>query len=233
VKIYLLSIDKHRFFFYSDVSESSDDEDEGTDSSGPARPGLRGWLLDRFHRFQTAWQESQSGVARGTKRAWDWLHSWAHPDEVMLARLRRARRIELHHPASRPADEVRALWSGYLNHRWWRHLFWLSGNAVIAPFTVLFAILPGPNVIGYWFAYRAIHHLLIVWGIRRIRGGTIPLKLRAVTSLDRPIELDEGGKAKHVAIEGAAVALDEHVAWSESETGPPASDSNGPRDDRP
>jgi Mitochondrial K+-H+ exchange-related len=245
VKIYLLSIDKHRFFFYSDVSEAPDDEVDGPGSAGPGQSRLRRWLHDRLHRFQSAWQHAESGVLLWSRRAWDWLHSWARPDEAMLVRLWRARGIDLHHPASRTGEEVGALWAEYLAHRWWRHLLYLSANAVVAPFTVLFAILPGPNVIGYWFAYRAIHHLLIVWGIRRVRRKKIRIEMHPMTSLDRPIEVDEVGRAKHVALDGAAAQLDEHVAWSESESpvtagvpgegrppsaakqSPTASDSNG------
>ena len=102
------------------------------------------------------------------RRSWDWLHSWAHPDEAMLARLWSARRIDLHHPRARGRRGPRHL-ADYLNRQWRRHLVWLIVNGVIAPFSVILAILPGPNLIGYWFAYRAIHHSLVVWGIRRVQ----------------------------------------------------------------
>jgi Mitochondrial K+-H+ exchange-related len=227
VKIYLLAIDKRRCFFYADESEASAEEGEGSGSSGPPPAGLKGRLIDRYHKIKSAWDHSESRVARWSHRAWDWLHSWSHPDESMLVRLRSARRIDLHHPASRPGDEVRALWGSYLNHRWWRHLLWMSLNAAIAPFAGLLAILPGPNVIGYWFAYRAIHHTLIVWGIRRVRKARIPIEFHPRASLDRPIEVDEAGTAKHEAIAGEATLLDEHVAWTESES------PNPPEADRP
>jgi hypothetical protein len=99
----------------------------------------------------------------------------------------------------------------------------MSANAIVAPPGLLILwLLPGPNVIGYWFAYRAIHHALIVWGIRRLRRGGVPIELHPLTSLDRPIERDEEGKAKHAALDGEAPGLDEHVAWTESE--PPVVD---------
>ena len=161
MKIYLLLIDHERFFFYSDESESSHDEGDGDGPSAGARPGVRGWLHDRYLRFKSAWQQSDSGALFWMRRSWDWLHSLAHPDEAMLARLRSARRIDLHHPAAQPGATVCAIWHDYLTRQWRRHLLWMSVNAVIAPFTVIFAILPGPNLIGYWFAYRAIHHVLV------------------------------------------------------------------------
>jgi hypothetical protein len=218
VKIYLLSIDNRRFFFYADESEASTDPGDAAGSAGQASSGLWSRLHDRLQKLLSDWEHSESGVVLWTRRVWRWLHSWAHPDESMLVRLRSARRIDLHHPASRQEGEVRDLWAHYLSHRWRRHLAWLSVNSVIAPFTVLFAPLPGPNVIGYWFAYRAIHHGLIVWGIRRLRRDRVPLELHSLTSLDRPIERDEDGKAKHEALNGAAALLDDHIAWSESES---------------
>jgi Mitochondrial K+-H+ exchange-related len=211
-----LLIDQERFFFYSDESESSHDEGEGDDSSSPARPGLRGWIHARYLRFKSAWQHADSGALLWMRRAWDWLHSLTRPDETMLARLRSARRIDLHHPAARPGDEVSATWQGYLTRQWRRHLIWMSINGVIAPFSVIFAILPGPNLIGYWFAYRAIHHLLVVWGIRRVRRNKILTELHPLAALDLPIEYYAEGKATHVALNFAAVRLDEHVVWYRS-----------------
>jgi hypothetical protein len=218
VKIYLLAIDRRRFFFFADASDDSRGAVDDPRCSSSSAPGLLGRLHDRFQKLKAAWEHSDALAARGTRGAWIWLHSWAHPDESMLVRLRSAARIDVYHPASRPDHEVRALWGQYLNHRWWRHLSWLGVNALIAPFTVLFAILPGPNVIGYWFAYRAVHHALIVWGIWRVRAGRSPTELYPLRSLDRPIELDQAGRAKHDALDGAPALLDEHVAWSESES---------------
>ncbi len=231
MKIYLLSIDERRHFFYADESEASPEEGDGPGASAPPPAGLKGRLLDRYHRIKSAWEHSESRVARWTRRTWDWLHSWSHPDESMLVRLRSARRIDLHHPASRTGDEVRALWGDYLTHRWWRHLLWMALNTLIAPFAGLLAILPGPNVIGYWFAYRAIHHTMIVWGIRRVRKARIPVELHPRASLDRPIEVDEAGGAKHDAIDGEATHLDEHVAWTESEARPKAQECQSDEND--
>jgi hypothetical protein len=216
VKIYLLQIDQERYFFYADVSESSDDASEGNDTSSPPGSGLRGWLHDCYSRFKSAWQHADSGAMLWMRRAWDWLHSLTRPDEAMLARLRSARRIDLHHPAARTGDEVRAAWRRYLNYQWRRHLFWMSINGAIAPIAFLLFVLPGPNLIGYWFAYRAIHHLLVVWGIRRVWLDRLATELHPAAALDRPLEPDEGGQACHAALAGAADQLQEHVEWHDA-----------------
>jgi hypothetical protein len=213
VKIYLLLIDDARFFFYSDESEASDDSERGKGSSSLRRSGVRGWFLAKYDRFRSVWQHADSGALHWMRLSWDWLHSWTHPDEAMLARLWSARTVELYHPASRRDDEVRAIWMDYLRQQWRRHLVWLIVNAVIAPISVLFAILPGPNLIGYWFAYRAIHHSLVVWGIRRVRRDKIPTELHPTRALDLPVEIGKDGKHAHAALADRATGLDIHMAW--------------------
>ena len=93
---------------------------------------------------------------------------------------------------------------------------------MIAPISVLFAILPGPNLIGYWFAYRAIHHSLVVWGIRRVRRNKIPTELHPIRALDLPVEMAKDGKHAHAALVGHATGLDAHMAWHGSACAAPA-----------
>jgi hypothetical protein len=217
VKVYLLFVNDKEFFFYSDESET--DESEAEISALPA-VGWRGWLEVRWHRFQKAWHQSETGVAGWARRNWDWLHSFFHPDESFLVRLRATERVDLHHPASRHEDAVAETWRGYLGRKWRRHVAWLSFNAMIAPVTlVLLWPLPGPNLIGYWFAYRAIHHWLIVRGLGAVKKGRTPTRYHAETSLDQPIERDQEGKAIHAAIKGSGVRLDEYVSWTCSTQG--------------
>ncbi len=218
MRIYLLSLDRKRSFFYADESEPPDDGPDGDDS----RAGETGWsgrIREHREQLRSVWEQSETRIVRWSRRAWEWMHSWAHPDETMLRRLRSASWIELHHPAGRDPEEVRGLWTRYLSQRCWRHSLWLTVNLIVAPPAVMTLwVLPGPNVIGYWFAYRAIHHGLIVRGIYRARWGGLPLELRASPALDFPIERDGEGRAAHPAIDGPAPLLSEHVARTEAES---------------
>jgi Mitochondrial K+-H+ exchange-related len=213
LKIYFLLIDHARFFFYSDESEALHDPDDADDASKAPPTGAHGWFRARYKTFKAAWQHADSGALHWMRLSWDWLHTWAHPDEAMLARLWSARMIDLYHPTLRSADEVRSMWADYLKQQGRRHLVWLIVNGLIAPISVLFAILPGPNLIGYWFAYRAIHHSLVVWGIRRVKRNKIPTELHPIAALDLPVERAGDGKMGHTALGGAATGLAEHVTW--------------------
>jgi len=229
VKVYLLLVNDKKFLFYSDESEIDESREE---EPAPAS-GLRGSIQSRWHRFEKSFHEADAGVALWARRSWDWLHSLTHPDETMLARFRTTRRIELHHPASRTEDDVAAIWHDYLDRKWRRHVIFLTFNALVAPPALaLLWPLPGPNLIGYWFAYRAVHHWLIVRGISKVRQGRVPTHYHAGTALDQPVKRDGAGKARHEAIEGDGHRLDDYVNWTdrssaatgqESSAWPPAS----------
>jgi hypothetical protein len=98
--------------------------------------------------------------------------------------LRGAQRIELIHPASLSAAAAGEQWEDYLLSRKRRHTLWLVLNTLVSPVTVLFVPLPGPNVIGYWFVYRAICHLLARLGIRRVLSSEVSTSLVASSVLD-------------------------------------------------
>lgn len=202
----MLLVNHDEFFFYSGDGDAEPPETKEPDPA-PAGSGFLAWFSRRLVNFRRAWNSAEGGLAGWSRRAWDRLHSLCHADEAMLVRLRKARRIDLHHPASRDAATVLEIWRSYLARRWRRHLAYFSFNAAIAPLTLILAVLPGPNLIGYWFTYRAIHHLLILLGIQRVLGGSIPTRLHPLRSLDLPVHRDADGKATHEAIEGDGAGL--------------------------
>ena len=219
MKVYLLLVNHEQFFFYSDESEVDDSA-----QTGEALPstGIRGWLETRWKRFQAAFHEADAGAALRARQAWNWLHSLTHPDEAMLVRFRSSRRIDLYHPASRDSAGVTSIWRNYLSSRFRRHMAFALFNALIAAPTLVFLWpLPGPNIIGYWFAYRMIHHLMIVQGVRRLRRGVTPTSLHAMAALDFPVERGDDGKARHTALAGEARRLDDFVNRPLPTTPPP------------
>ncbi|HMB08885.1 MAG TPA: hypothetical protein VKP69_34800 [Isosphaeraceae bacterium] len=167
MKIYLEQTDDGRRIFRADGLE--DDEDLPL----PGRGGVRGWLVRRLHALKHSFHHPKSGLAQRMRRVWDWLRRRMHPDEPLLIRLRTAHAIEVHHPASLSTQEARSAWSDYLARRLRRYLPWLILNALLAPLTVLLVPLPGPNLIGYWIAYRAVRDLLAILGVRRALSGRV------------------------------------------------------------
>jgi hypothetical protein len=177
VKVFLIPFDEARAFFYS--------EDPATASAPPVhRPGLRGWSEQKLQRLKAAFEHPKGRPLQGLKHAWDWLQRRMHPHERMLAALRSAPIVEVYHPASLSTESARSLWFTYLRRRRLRHIGWLLFDATLAPLSLLLIPLPGPNVVGYWCAYRAVWHLLILLGIRRALKGHVETTFRPVPDLD-------------------------------------------------
>jgi hypothetical protein len=181
VKVYLLRFDDERAIFYSEGPETPS-EDESTQP--PAREGLRGWAERKYQSLQTTISGAESGVGLHMKRAWEWLQRRASPDEALLRSLRNVEKIHLYYPSKLDAAEARAIWTNYLKGRRWHHSVWLVLNALVTPLTVLLAPIPGPNIIGYWFLYRAVCHLLAVLGVRRALGEGIETEFTSSGVLD-------------------------------------------------
>ena len=178
MKVYLLRINE-RCVFYSEGSETV-----AEDETPVPRRGLRGWAERKYQSLQEALHESEAGVGLHMRRAWEWLQRRTSPDESLLRHLRAVEVIKLYHPSSLTKEEAHALWTEYLARRLRHHIFWLAMNAVVSPLTLLLAPIPGPNVIGYWFVYRAVCHLLAVLGVRRAKSQDVVIEFLPLSALD-------------------------------------------------
>jgi hypothetical protein len=106
-------------------------------------------------------------------------------DEPLLRRLAGAKAIEVVHPAKMEAAEARAAWEGYLAARGRRHLVWLLVDLPLSAVTgVALFMIPGPNVVGLWFAYRAACHALAFRGTVHARGRGVATEFRPSPTLD-------------------------------------------------
>jgi hypothetical protein len=214
VNVYYLSTQEGQRFFYYDSSES---EAAPTGADGPKSTGLWAWAERKWSTIQKAMDDPDGGVGRWVGRAWNWLHSFSHPDEAMLAQFASTNEVVLHYPASMPIMRVQKAWKRYLKYRSRSHKFWTAVNVVVVPIGAVFAVLPGPNVIGFWFVYRAVYHYLAVRGVGRVRRRVVPTEWRAEEALDQPVSPGPNGEPRHQAL-AAAAKLGDYLHWSNPET---------------
>lgn len=180
VEIYLLSLEGGRCIFYSEGPEAVAEAERVEEP----RRGVRGWLERKYRSLQQVLNESEKGVGLRVRRAWEWLQRRISPDESVLRALRNEREIKLYHPPEFSGEEARATWKDYLKSREGRHTFWFVANALFSPLTLLLAPLPGPNLIGYWFVYRAVCHWLARLGARRARSDEVETTFISTEALD-------------------------------------------------
>jgi hypothetical protein len=169
VEIYLLQFGAESVVFYSEerrVARLVEADDEISESA--KEDGALSRRIERMWRALWArTQRIEIGKTERMMRLRNWLQKFNAPDESLLQRLRATDRITLFYPAAMSMDEANAAWRAYLSGRERHHLFRLAANVLILPLTLLLTPLPGPNIIGYWFAYRAVCHYLVARGARR------------------------------------------------------------------
>jgi hypothetical protein len=197
LKVLLVSVEPDLRVFHAEEFESDDVE--------TAEPGVRGWAERRLRRLKAGFLHSQNGAARFTRRFWSWLNQWVHPDEPLLGRLRSAVRVAVEHPSSLTEQEAREAWAALIASSRRRHATWFVVNALVAPLSVLLAPLPGPNLIGYWFAYRAWQDGMILLGIRRVSVGTVEITFQHNPDL-APVRDDPRGRPAALPSQASHVA---------------------------
>jgi hypothetical protein len=191
LNIYYLRLDAQCTLFHAEDLKAGQDRDPPS--------GWRGWAERKLRALHEALHRTQGGVWAWLLRLWHWLRQHIAPDEAMLRRLRHVEVIHLHHPDAMGPGEVRAAWEGYLASRWWHHWLWFLVDSLLAMPSIALAALPGPNVVGYWLAFRAVSHGLALLGIRRARLDRARLELLPTKLLDAPLaSLDDEARA-HLA----------------------------------
>ena len=176
------------------------DVEENREPRSHDNGGVRAYVERKYHSVRSVLTESESGVGLRMRRLWEWLHERTSPDESALRRLRHASQITVFYPSAVKEEAARSLWTNYLASRGRRHLWWLSINALVAPVALLVLTpIPGPNVIGYWFVYRAVCHALAWMGVRHAKTNECPARFLSNAALDSIVGVDEE-QHTHLAI---------------------------------
>jgi Mitochondrial K+-H+ exchange-related len=171
LKVFLLHLDQEHSIFYSEGPETLAEAVAEHPSEG-----IRGWAEKKYNDIQRTLTESEQGIGLKMRRAWEWLQKRTDSDELLLRALRGAAKIRLHHSTETLPETAIETWNEYLARRNRKHITWLTVNAITVPFTLLLAPIPGPNIIGYWFLYRAFCHVFAIMGLRRARDGELKVE---------------------------------------------------------
>lgn len=183
MNVYLLRVAGwKRPVFYAEIPPGEDEEPDPT--AGRRR---RTWLDRQWRALQARLKRAVRQAGPRIRRLWAWLDRRPPPDESLLRVLRTAADLQVIHPAAMTGAEARHAWGQYLARRWRQHLGTFAWDLAVSPLIALLMVLPGPNVIGYWFLYRLITHLLAMRGVLRVRMKWVATEFRADAALDGPI----------------------------------------------
>jgi len=108
--------------------------------------------------------------ARVKARSLRWIAE-SIAEQRLLWNLRRTRDARLIHPHDLTDAQARQLLRRSLTRDWERHRFWLIIDGLCGIGSLLLVLLPGPNVIGYYFLFRIVGHYLSLRGARHGLSG--------------------------------------------------------------
>ena len=135
-------------------------------------------------------------------------------DQRTLWALRNVQSATLVHPAGMSDAESAAIRDRLLARAARHHAIWLGVCAVLLPPTILLAIIPGPNIVGYYFAARGVGHYFSWRGAKR--GSAARWDTRgepALTELGGLAELPREARASRVEDVAARLKLSSLAAF--------------------
>ena len=134
-------------------------------------------------------------------------------EQRLLWQLRSQDAVLLIYPDDMTEAQSRQLLRQSLQRDWQRHRFWLVIDSLGGIGSIFLIILPGPNVIGYYFMFRIVGHYLSLRGARRgLSGVAWTAQASApLSSLRAMIHEDPEARADRVNAVASALGL-EHLA---------------------
>jgi hypothetical protein len=172
--VFLVPLGPERHELYC---EPSDDDEAGADPDAPP-PGFFSRMKRRFSEMLRA---SEAARARRARGEYDPIDTWwertqarvmakvadAVAEQRLLWHLRRLDTAHLHHPSDITSERALEIMRLSMVRDRDRHFRWLLIDAFLMICSAALVVVPGPNVIGYYFAFRVVGHYLSWRGARQ------------------------------------------------------------------
>jgi hypothetical protein len=151
--------------------------DEEAEAGAPgAQGGWWGRMSDRFGVMLRAAEDREANPDRdveprgGWARIQGWLLSWVAErvaEQRLLWRLRGKREVMASHPDDVSFEQILPIARKALQKDHDRHRIWLVVDMVLLVGSGVLALVPGPNLLAYFFAFRVVGHWLSMRGARQ------------------------------------------------------------------
>ncbi|MEO6214344.1 MAG: hypothetical protein ABIP65_12010 [Vicinamibacterales bacterium] len=200
---------------YELYTEEADDAEEEYDEAplpasffprlrarlSPARLKLKFMQMlaaaERERRRDAAARAGDGWLARMKSRVMRWVAE-AIAEQRLLWNLRRVEAACLAFPDDMLQDDAVAVLRKQLSADFQKHRLWLAIDSVLMVASAALILVPGPNVAGYYFAFRVVGHYFSVRGARNglnfitwSYGPSAPLTdLRPLASVDPAARLE-------------------------------------------
>lgn len=194
--VYLVPLGPDHYELYCEVPDDAPDEDE------EPRAGFSGRLKARFREMLAEAERNrrQGGTAgeiggwaaRVKARVLRWIAE-SIAEQRLLWHLRRQTEACLFYPDDLDEPAARGIMRAQLGRDFDKHRFWLAIDSIAFVASGALMLVPGPNVVAYYFAFRLVGHYLSLRGAKQGLGRvewtaerSAPLgELRQAIGLDR------------------------------------------------
>ena len=170
--VYFIPVAPDRYELYCEPDERPD---EGVDDVQP-----QGRLAKLYASFKEALARVEEERLSGEKRVHDGPRSWTErmkdralcwivekiAEQRLLWRLRNESDLCLHHPDDITTEDATCRARAELQREAARHMKWVIIDGLLFVASGALVLVPGPNVIGYYFGFRLVGHYLSRRGAR-------------------------------------------------------------------
>jgi hypothetical protein len=215
IDVYLVPVGASRYELYCEVPDTPEEGDEGEST------GLWRRMRARFKEMLAEAERERRHPQPTVSRSWAGrvkartmrLVAETIAEQRLLWHLRNETAACLYYPDDVDAEFAQSVLRTQLRKDFEKHRFWLIIDTLLFVLSGAFMLIPGPNVLAYYFAFRLVGHYL---SMRGARSGLSAITWKAVGSaplseLRRAISLDPDVRVRRVH-EVAALLRLEHLA---------------------
>lgn len=213
--VFLVPIGPQRYELYCEVPDHED---------SPAPLPAGGWVARFEDKFRAVMQTidrrsretSHTRWAKLRNRALAWLAERV-AEQRLLWQLRLHRDAVLHFPHDLEPEGAMSLMRQSLSADLRRHGVWLAVNLVLLALAGLLTVIPGPNVVAFYFAFRVVGHYMSIRGAKHGLAELVwtPTASEPLTELRRAVALDPSRRAREVSVVAERLELEKLASFVE------------------
>ena len=194
--VFLIPVGQDRYELYCEIP----DEDPSGETPEHDRGFFRG-IAQRFRDTLAAIErerhvdpapEPPRGIVQRIKARFRRMVAETVAEQRLLWHMRRQARATAIHPADLDGAQVMPIVKRHMRSDYDKHRLWLVVNTLLFIVSGLLTLVPGPNVIAYYFAFRLVGHFLSMRGARqaldrvewRTEASEALARLRPLTDTD-------------------------------------------------
>lgn len=216
--VYLIPIGSGHELYCEPGTDDGGDDPSTDGSADQPPPGMMGRVRHRFAELLRAAEERQRNPgARGAVggmlgQAQEQMLAWVAEriaEQRLLWRLRRHTSATAVHPQDMSEEMARGIVREVLQRDYDRHRRWLLVDAGLLVASGALAIVPGPNVVAYYFAFRVWGHWLsmrgasqglhqVTWSVRPCAVLTELRELEVLEAADRTARIRDVAARLHL-----------------------------------